>query len=109
MESSSGGDSRQREASEPQSQVAQRHFDPASGEELTSAIVFAVAEAEGVDPTAVSGPPLYEAVDVCALNDLLFGSSGSAPANGSVEFAYRDYLVRVRDDGWIRVFAPSRR
>lgn len=109
MESSSGGDSTPREASEPRSQVAQRHFNPTSGEELTSAIVFAVAEAEGIDPTAVGGPPLYEAIDVCSLHDVLFGSTGSAPASGHVEFEYRGHVVRVRDDGWIRVLAPTRR
>jgi hypothetical protein len=112
MESSSGsGDSTAtpREAGETRSQVAQRHFDPTGDEELTSAIVFAVTEAEGVDPTVTDSPPLYEAVDVDSLADVLFGSEESAAATGRVEFEYRGHVVTVRDDGWIRVFAPSSR
>jgi hypothetical protein len=106
MESSNEG----RRGSEPdraRSQVGQRQFDPATEGELTSAIVCAVAEAEGVDPVEIGSPPLYESVDVCSLDDVLFGSRGSAPAEGRVAFEYHGYLVAVRADGWVRVYAGT--
>lgn len=89
--------------------VAQRRFDPGGHRELTSAIVFAVADAEGVDPAEMGAPPLYESVDACSLDDVLFGARDSTPTDGRVEFEYRGYLVTVREDGWIRVFDGSER
>ncbi|ELY55414.1 hypothetical protein C491_16912 [Natronococcus amylolyticus DSM 10524] len=87
-------------------QVTQRHYDPARDGELTTAIVFAVAEAEGVSPSEVTSPPLYDSVDVAAIEDAFFGSeSESEPRRGAgvVEFRYVDYLLKVRSDGWILV------
>lgn len=91
-------------------QVAQRHYDPEDGVELTTEIVFAVAEAEGVDPIEVKSPPVYETVDVPAIEGAFFGpDTGSGPrrGTGSVEFRYRDYLVNIRSDGWIQVYETT--
>jgi hypothetical protein len=55
----------------------------------------------------MGSPPLYESVDVCSLDDVLFGSRGSAPAEGRVAFEYHGYLVAVRADGWVRVYAGT--
>jgi len=90
-----------------QSQVAQRHYEPGERRELTTEVISAVAAAEGVPPTAVTSPPLYESVDVSAVEDAFFGpdiAGESRQGVGTVEFQYIDYLVRVRSDGWIRVY-----
>lgn len=87
-------------------QVSQRHYDPAEMGELTMAIVYAIAAARGVDPTEVLSPPLYDAVDVPAIEQAFFGSRatdkpGTDP--GSLEFRYEEFLVEVKGDGWITV------
>jgi hypothetical protein len=81
-------------------QVVQRRHDPAREFDLAATVAFAVAEAEGVDPTALDGPPLYESVDVAALEAALFGGDHVA---GSVTFRYAGYRVEVGSDGWVRV------
>lgn len=91
-------------------QVAQRHYDPDGCGELATAIVFAVADADGVPPVEVKSPPLYESVDVAAIESAFFGSrtrphSGGRP--GTVEFRYADYIVNVRSNGWIQIYEPS--
>jgi hypothetical protein len=92
------------------SQVTQRHYEPDGKGELTSAVVYAVAECEGVSPTDVKSPPLYEFVDVPAIEDAFFGpevASDSRRGVGTVEFQYANYLVTVRSDGWIRIYEPT--
>jgi len=93
-----------------QTQVAQRHYEPNGQGELTTAIVFAIAEAEDVSPSEVKSPPLYESVDVPAIEDAFFGpnvSEKSRQGIGTVEFQYTDYLVKVKSDGWIHVYELS--
>ena len=93
-----------------QKQVAQRHYEPDGHGELTTAIVHAIAEAEGVSPSEVKSPPLYESVDVPAIEDAFFWpdvSEESRQGTGTVEFQYTDYLVKVRSDGWIQIYEPS--
>lgn len=92
------------------SQVAQRHYEPDGAGELTTAIVFAIADAKDVSPIEIKSPPLYECVDAPALEDTFFGPNVAAESRqgmGTVEFRYTDYLVKVRSDGWIRVFEPT--
>lgn len=89
-------------------QVAQRHFEAGRDGGLTAAIVFAIADAAGVAPSEVKSPPLYETVDVAAIEDAYFGPSlgdGSRQGTGTTEFRYTAYLVKVRSDGWIQVYA----
>ena len=93
-----------------QRQVAQRHYEPNGQGELTTAIIYAIAEAEGVSPSELKSPPLYESVDVPAIEDAFFGpdvAGGSRQSAGRVEFQYADYLVKVQNDGWIRVYELS--
>lgn len=88
-------------------QVAQRHFDPDRDRELVVTVVFAIAEARGVDPTEVRSPPLYECVDLAALEETFFGPDVAATArqgSGAVEFRYEEFLVKVRSDGWAQVY-----
>ncbi|WP_254524837.1 HalOD1 output domain-containing protein [Natrinema caseinilyticum] len=93
-----------------QTQVAQRHYESNGQGELTTAIVYAIAEAEGVSPREVKSPPLYESVDVPSIEDAFFGSDvagGSRQGIGTVEFQYTNYLVKVRSDGWIQVYEQT--
>jgi hypothetical protein len=93
-----------------QSQVAQRLYEPDEDGELTTAIIYAIAAAEGVSPGNMKLPPLYESVDVPAIEDAFFGvniSEASQQGVGTVEFRYTDYLVKVQSDGWIQVYEPT--
>nr|WP_273742503.1 HalOD1 output domain-containing protein [Natrinema soli] len=63
------------------------------------AVVSAVADAEDVDPVEL--PPLYEAIDPEALNDLCTSRSGSSV--GKVEFQYAGHDVVVRGTGEVEV------
>jgi hypothetical protein len=65
-------------------QVTQRHYDPDRDTELTTAIVFALAEAEGISPSEVKSLPLYEVVNVAAIESVFSGpgretNSGMSP------------------------------
>lgn len=63
------------------------------------AVVSAVAEAEDADPVHL--PPLYEAIDPEALNDLL--TSSPASSIGTVAFRYAGYDVEVTGSGDVSV------
>ena len=63
------------------------------------AVVSAVAEASGVDMFEL--PPLYEAINPDALNELF--TSRSEPAVGEVSFQYAGYDVTVHGSGVVRV------
>lgn len=91
------------------SQVAQRHYEHNGNGELTTAIVYAIAEADGVCPTEVKSPPLYEVVDVSAIEDAFFGpdvAGDSRQGVGTIEFRYTNYLVKVQSDGWVHIYEP---
>lgn len=63
------------------------------------AVVTAVADASGMDIAEL--PPLYEAIDPEALNDLF--TARSEPAVGQVSFQYAGYDVVVRGSGVVEV------
>lgn len=87
---------------------SKRHYDPDDGD-LTTAIVGAVADAEGVELSAVTEPLLYESIDAAALEGSLF-ATGDRPGfgdYGEVEFQYHGYVVTVDSDGWIAVCEQS--
>lgn len=63
------------------------------------AVVSAVAEASGLDMLEL--PPLYEAINPDALNELF--TSRSEPAVGEVSFEYAGYDVVVRGTGVVEV------
>lgn len=90
----------------PENLVSQRYYDPAENGDLTTAIVGAVAEAEGVEVTAVTEPLLYDAIDAEALELSLFdGSERSGRGDpGSVQFDYHGFTIVVDSDGWVRVY-----
>ena len=91
-------------------QLTQRHFEPETGEELTTAVVYAIAEAIDTDPVELKSPSLYDIVDVASIENAFFVDD--APDNlrdgtGTVEFHYGDQLVTIRSDGWIQVFGKN--
>ncbi len=91
-------------------QLAQRHYDPEQDGELTAAIIFAIAEAKGVSPDKVNSPPLYEVIDVPAIESSLLSSrtqGDSRQGTGTIQFRYTDNLVKIRSDGWIQVYSGS--
>lgn len=90
-------------------QVAQRRYDPDQDDDLTTAIVFAIADSEGVPPIELNSLPLYDVIDVDWIEQAFFGfrTGGNARnGTGSIEFRYTKYLVNVRADGWIHVYEP---
>jgi len=87
-------------------QAAQRHYDPDDVVELTTTIVYAIADAKDVAATELT-VPLYEAVDVAGIQETFFGPTAESeprPGVGRVEFRYDDCLVTVASDGWVQVY-----
>lgn len=84
--------------------AAQEPYDETG--ELTTAIVYAVAEAEEISPRDVKNPPLYEVVDTDALEAAYLGAREQTPDRDtycSTEFMYRGLRVVVRNNGWVLV------
>ncbi|SFS78718.1 HalOD1 output domain-containing protein [Halostagnicola kamekurae] len=78
-----------------------------TGQSLSFEIIAAIAEKEGVEPTAIEPPeyePLYEVLNPEAL-DALFAprEDGTPRSKGRVEFPYCGYRVTVSSDGEITV------
>lgn len=87
--------------------VEQNPFDPETADGLTTTIVYAIADAEGIAPRHLKHPPLFDVVDTAALEDAFFGNhtnGRSHDPNSSTEFMYRDYRIVVRSDGWVQVY-----
>ena len=93
----------------PRSLIAQRHYDSTEPIELTTAIVFTVADAMDVDPRAVSTQPLYACVDVEAVEIALFSTEpvSSRWEPDAFKNEYIAFRIRVQRDGWILVFEPA--
>lgn len=68
-------------------------------DQISQAVVEAVSEAEGIDPTELT--PLYRAIDPDALEALfepqLQGKGGRVA--GEIHFSYHGYVVRVTATG----------
>lgn len=70
-------------------------------------IVEAVATAAGVDPIAL--PPLYEFVDLDAIDALFADHDGVRDAEALLSFKVDTWNVFIRDDGRIRVCDATQR
>lgn len=68
---------------------------------LSQAIIAAVAEEEGVDPTEL--PPLYRVIDTDALDSLFRTDRESGRSEGRVVFPYRGYEITVYSTGRIEL------
>lgn len=86
---------------DPEWQVVSRAETTADGEDLTATLVYALAEAEGVDPMELS-PPLYDVVDVQDLAGMV--PLSAADGFGFVGFTYDHYRVVVEVGGRVRVY-----
>jgi hypothetical protein len=89
--------------------VTRRTVEP-NEQTLRTAIVSAVADAEGVDPAELSSGPLSDDLDVDALDESFFGlEPEDVPGDvaGVVEFRYGEYRVTVSTDGDVDVAAPA--
>lgn len=65
---------------------------------LSEAVVEAVADAEGVEPTELQ--PLYDVIDPDALDSLFRPQfDGRHPSRGEITFRYHGYVVHVDDAG----------
>ncbi|UPV74795.1 hypothetical protein M0R89_01690 [Halorussus limi] len=71
---------------------------------ISEKIITKISERNGTDPTDLH-PPLYEVVDLEALDDLFAPGRGSNLRNcdGHVEFAYGPWRIRVESDGSVAV------
>lgn len=77
---------------------------PAERESVVVEIVRLIAAVEGCEPDEID-PPLYDAVDPIALDDLFAGDRSRA-VGGRVTFEYRGYDVTVTADRRVAVEFP---
>ena len=76
-------------------------------EPLELTIAREIAAREETDPTTLE-PPLYEVVDVEALETLLGARElGTAGFEGRISFDYREYTVTVEHTGEVSVTAST--
>lgn len=66
--------------------------------------MFAIAEAEGVEPTAPGSPVLYDCVGAAAVESTVFGCTPPNRGFDAVSFRHRSYVVMIRRNGRIRVY-----
>lgn len=85
--------------------TVERLYDPMTDGELVIAMVSAIADARGVSPLDLRSPPLYDCIDVGALEDAFFGPDGTVNTGvRAVEFPYVEFRVKVSSDGRIQIF-----
>lgn len=66
-------------------------------QQLTVELLEAIAEREDADPAALT-PPLYEAIDPTALEQLFAATATDDDRRGRVEFSYRGYRIEIHFD-----------
>ncbi|WP_178915566.1 HalOD1 output domain-containing protein [Natronomonas gomsonensis] len=81
--------------------VVDAEYDSESDSSATEAIISALAEAVGVEPTNL--PPLFDYVDPDALNALFEPSDSATNGDTLLSFQVDTWNVFVRSDGRIRV------
>ncbi|WP_227353848.1 HalOD1 output domain-containing protein [Haladaptatus salinisoli] len=78
------------------------------GRPVSEVVVEAVAEETGTSPERIT-PPLYDAVDPEALNNLFEDTANAGRREGRVVFAYSGFEVTVREDGSVALEPMERR
>lgn len=71
-------------------------------DKISMNITEQIAEYEGVDPANLH-PPLYESIDMDALESLITSSSTDSM---QISFTYNGYLVRVDSTNTVHVSKP---
>jgi hypothetical protein len=84
------------------SPVHEARYRPDSEPSPVAAVANAVAALEGIDPVEL--PPLYDQVDVEAVNRLMEPSGADVWEESTVCFTVRNWNVVVRGDGQIVIF-----
>ncbi len=87
--------------------VAATYFDRTRGADLGTTIVRVVAEAKGVPPESLDGPPLYHRVDPHFLEKAIFAPRTGGSRRTVAGFSYHGYRVRVRGDGYVCAVDPD--
>ncbi|WP_224333604.1 HalOD1 output domain-containing protein [Haloprofundus halobius] len=84
-------------------------YRPGDSFDLSVTVVDAVAEAAGTDPLENDFSPLYDTVDVDALESALFDpdSNRSRSVRGELIFDYEGFEVAIRTDGRVSVSAQD--
>ena len=72
------------------------------GTSISVKVVEEVAAREGIDPVDLQ-PPLHTVVDPEALDALFESTSSTTRANGSIEFYYQGYKIRVDSSGEVQI------
>lgn len=78
-------------------------YDVLPGSSISTAVVQAIAEHEGIDPVEL--PPLHEAIDPDALDALFEGRTQTS--DGTVTFTVREYQVTVHGRDRVTVTLAS--
>ena len=81
-------------------------YEEGSEQTPATAVVGAVARAEGVDPTEL--PPLYDEINMDALNRLFEGAESVTRSGTVISFQVDNWNVFVDTDGRIRVCDTTR-
>jgi len=81
--------------------VVDAKYGPQGDGSVTEVLLEALAEAAEVDPTDL--PPLYEHVDLDALDNLFEEQAATSNADTLLSFRVETWNVFVRGDGHIRV------
>lgn len=91
--------------------IVQRQYDPDRDSGLAAAVVFAIADAEDIAPSEVKSPPLYETVDIAGIEQAFFSPDTDESARrgmGTFEFHYTKFHIKIKSDGWIHVYEPTK-
>ena len=81
--------------------VVEAEYDSKSDSSATEAVIRALADAVGVEPTEL--PPLFDTVDPDAINALFDPSDRATDGNTLLSFQVDTWNVFIRSDGRIRV------
>jgi hypothetical protein len=88
--------------------VVQTLYDPQQDDELGTKVVDVVTSLPEIDADDFWDlPPLYDAVDVDAVERTFFGPQAGGVerlVEGVVSFEYLRHVIAVRNDGWIFVY-----
>lgn len=66
---------------------------------LAESVVSVISELEDVDHDEL--PPLYESVDMEAVEEVMLTAQGEPRENTTVEFSYGDYNIRIHSQGLV--------
>lgn len=87
------------------SPVCDTEFGGASGRTLVEAVVESVATVQDVEPTELD--PLYEILEVDALNQLIGSRNDTGDEPLELTFSYHGWNVFVHEGGIVRICDPE--